>query len=370
MSAVFRRCLFIVCAFALSGIFGSSPALAGTTGSITGTVTDGKTHLPLAGVRVEIASPSQTSRDLTDASGRFTFISLAPDTYAITLGKTGYERLVAGGITVQADQELTEQLVLQPSLQQIGHVTARSPLDLVKPGTTSDVYSVGPRVTAAAAPLGGGGALNSAYSAIASLPGVFVPPGQQGVNQSVFIRGGYYDQIGYEYDGVPMNRSFDNYPAHAASTLGQQELQVYTGGGGAGASATGLAGFINQVVRTGTFPGFVDVFGRLGTPTFDHDLQFEAGGATPSRNFSYYVGALGSNQGFRYFDNSTAPGLTALSRTRSASNQTTNLHFYPAVYPTALRRCRDGNSLAIRSRSTYAGRSRRRRATIPAASRR
>ena len=143
MSAVFRRCLFIVCALALSGVFGSSPALAGTTGSITGTVTDGKTHLPLAGVRVEIASPAQTSATVTDAGGRFTFISLAPDTYAITLGKTGYERLVAGGITVQADQELTEQLVLQPSLQQIGHVTARSPLDLVKPGTISDVYSVG-----------------------------------------------------------------------------------------------------------------------------------------------------------------------------------------------------------------------------------
>ena len=171
MTAAFRRCLFVVCALALSGIAGLAPALAGTTGSITGTVSDAKTHLPLAGVRVEIASPSQTSATTTDAGGRFTFISLSPDTYAITLGKTGYERLVAGGITVQADQELTEQLTLQPSLQQIGHVTARSPLDLVKPGTTADVYSVGTDVTAGAAPIGGGGALNSAYSAIASLPG-------------------------------------------------------------------------------------------------------------------------------------------------------------------------------------------------------
>ena len=334
MSAVFRRCLIAVAAFAMSGIFGSSLALAGTTGSVTGTVTDGKTHLPLAGVRVEIASPAQASATVTDASGRFTFISLAPDTYAITLGKTGYERLVAAGITVQADQELTEQLALQPSLQQIGHVTARSPLDLVKPGTISDVYSVGTAVAAAAAPLGGGGALNSAYSAIASVPGVFVPPGQQGVNQSVFIRGGYYDQIGYEYDGVPMNRSFDNYPGHSAATLGEQELQVYTGGGGAGASATGLAGYINQVVRTGTYPGFVNFSGRLGAPTFDHDLQFEAGGSTPSRSFSYYAGALGSNQGFRYFDNQNGAGLTALyPNAIGPSNQTTNLHYYPAVYP-------------------------------------
>ena len=88
------------------------------------------------------------------------------------------------------------------------------------------------------------------------MPGAYVPNGQMGVNQTVYIRGGYYDQIGYEYDGVPVNRSFDNYPAHSASTLGQQELQIYAGGGGANANATGLAGFINQVVKTGTYPGY------------------------------------------------------------------------------------------------------------------
>ena len=70
----------------------------------------------------------------------------------------------------------------------------------------------------------------------------------------VYIRGGNYDQIGYEFDGVPVNRSFDNYPGSTAGTLGQQELQVYTGGGTAGESASGLAGFINQVIKTGTFP--------------------------------------------------------------------------------------------------------------------
>ncbi|HEV3089339.1 MAG TPA: TonB-dependent receptor [Candidatus Elarobacter sp.] len=334
MSALLRRCFFLVVAFALSGVFQSPAALAGTTGSIVGTVTDGKNQQPLAGVRVEASSPSQNASTVTDAGGRFTFISLGPDTYALTLSKNAYERLVVGGITVQADQQLSQQLTLQPSLQQIGHVTARSPLDLVKPGTTTDVYSVGPAVTAAAAPLGGGGSLNQAYSAIASVPGVFVPPGQQGVNQSVFIRGGYYDQIGYEYDGVPMNRSFDNYPGYSASTLGQQELQVYAGGAGAGAGATGLAGFINQIVRTGTYPGFTTLAGSIGAPTFDHDLAFETGGATPSRSFSYYVAALGANQGYRYFDNANGAGLTALyPNAIGPSNQTTNLHYYPAIYP-------------------------------------
>ncbi len=334
MAAALRRCLVVLFAVVLSGLGGLRVSVAGTTGSIVGSVVDARSHQPLSGATVAVASPSQTATTTTDAKGSFTFISLAPDTYTLTVTKGGYERLLSAGITVQADQELSQQLVLSPSLQQIGRVVSRSPQDLVKPGTTADVYSVGTAVTAAAAPLGGGGALNSAYSAIASLPGVFVPPGQQGVNQSVFIRGGYYDQIGYEYDGVPMNRSFDNYPAHAASTLGQQELQVYTGGGGAGASATGLSGFINQVVRTGTFPGTNELSGQLGTPTFDHDLRFEAGGATPNRNFSYYLGALGSDQDFRYFDQYNGADQTALfPNAIGPSNQTTRLDFYPAVYP-------------------------------------
>ena len=159
-----------------------------------------------------------------------------------------------------------------------------------------------PTVTQAAAGIGGGGNLNNAYSAIAAVPGTFVPPNQQGWDQVVYIRGGNFDQIGYEYDGVPVNRSFDNYPGGTAGTLGQQELQVYTGGGTAGESATGLAGFINQVIKTGTYPGFATVSGGLGSTTYYHSLQVEAGGATPDRLFSYYVGIGGYNQDYRYLD--------------------------------------------------------------------
>ena len=134
------------------------------------------------------------------------------------------------------------------------------------------------------------------------MPGAYVPPNQVGVNQTVYIRGGYYDQIGYEYDGVPINRSFDNYPGNSETTLGQQELQIYTGGGEADANATGLAGFINQVIKTGTYPGYATGGLAFGTPTFYHDARVEAGGSTPDRMFSYYVGVSGTNQDLRYFD--------------------------------------------------------------------
>ena len=77
----------------------------------------------------------------------------------------------------------------------------------------------------------------------------------------MYIRGGDYDQVGYEFDGVPVNRSFDNYPSSSASSLGNAEVQIYTGRPRR-LARRGLAGYINQVIRTGTYPGFAD--GQLG----------------------------------------------------------------------------------------------------------
>ncbi|MGC2406640.1 MAG: carboxypeptidase regulatory-like domain-containing protein, partial [Candidatus Cybelea sp.] len=229
MQHSFKRSLFL---FTLAGGFASAQicAFAGTTGSVTGAVVS-TNGAPIAGARVVAVSPSQTATVTTDAAGRFSMLSLAPDTYTFTAAKEGFESASLTGVSVFADQLQTLRVTLVPSLRTIAHVTARSSMDLVKPGTTSDVYSVNATVAQAAAGMGGGGNLNNAYSAISAVPGAYVPANQQGWNQVVYIRGGNFDQVGYEFDGVPVNRSFDNYPGSTAGTLGQQELQVYAGGG-------------------------------------------------------------------------------------------------------------------------------------------
>jgi hypothetical protein len=321
--------------FACSLIAGVvAPASAGTTGGITGTVKDAASSAPIANATVTVTSPSQSASTTTDASGRFAFVSLMPDAYTLSAQRNDYQPRSISGISVFADQQQTVSVSMERSLKTIASVTSRSSISPVKPGTTTDVYSVNTAVTQAAAPIGGGGNLDNAYSAIAAMPGAYVPPNQTGVNQTVYIRGGNYDQIGYEYDGVPMNRSFDNYPSHSASTLGQQELQIYTGGGPASANATGLAGFINQVVKTGTYPGYGSVNARVGTPAFHHMLSVEAGGASPNRLFSYYAGLSGYNQDFRYLDNSNGAGLANEFPQFWPSFVTTNLSFWPAIYPT------------------------------------
>ena len=276
-------------------------ALAGTTGRLSGTVLT-VAGAPIAGVIVKVSSPSQSVTTTTDATGAFAFISLAPDTYSVTAEKQGFQPQSVAGVTVFADATQTLSIQMSPELKTIARVASTSSGALVKSGTTADVYSVNSATQQKLAALGGGGSLDSAYSAIASVPGAFVPINQMGYFQTVHIRGGDYDQVGYEVDGVPVNRSFDNYPSGAASSLGQQELQVYTGATPANSEGQGLAGYINQVIKTGTYPGFGTAALGIGSPVFYHKASFEAGGASPNRLFSYYAGIGGYNQDFRYID--------------------------------------------------------------------
>ena len=293
-----------LCATALiAALLGSGVpvAFAGTTGALSGAVTD-ESQAPVAGARVTVTSPSETANATTDSSGHYAFVSLAPDEYTITVAHAGYDNASLSGIAVFADASQIVPISMRKSLKTIATVTSRSTGELVRSGTTADVYSVNAAQQARTNVLGGGGNLNSAYSAISAVPGAYVPSSQSGYNQAVHVRGGDSSEVGYEFDGIPVNRAFDNYPSGSASSLGQVELQVYTGAAPADAEAQGLAGFINQVIKTGTAPGYGSFDLTAGTPTFYHSMNFETGGATPDRRFSYYIGIGGFNQDHRYID--------------------------------------------------------------------
>jgi hypothetical protein len=197
------------------------PVSAGTTGGINGVVLEFGTTTPIAGVAVSVVSPSQRATATTDAKGHFAFVSLAPDEYTVSLQKSGYAPVSYAGVTVLADAQQAVTYALHPALKTIANVAARSSASLVRPGTTADLYSVNAAQQERTAVLGGGGSLNSAYSAIASVPGAYVPANQNGYLQAVHVRGGDAYEVGYEFDGIPVNRAFDNFPSGSLSSLGQ-----------------------------------------------------------------------------------------------------------------------------------------------------
>ena len=236
---------------------------------------------------------------LRDASDSLT---LPPDTYAVSVTKDQFQPTNQPGQVVFADSVQTLTIRMKKSLTTIAHVTSTGAGSLVKSGTTADVYSV----NAAAQAAGRAGRrrqLNSAYSAVASVPGAYVLPNQTGYFQTVHIRGGDYDQVGYEFDGVRSTvRSITI--RRVGSSLGNAEVQVYTGASPANSESAGLAGYINQVIRTGTYPGFANGQLGIGTPTFYHRAMVEAGGATPDRLFRTTSASRATTNSFVYIDDS------------------------------------------------------------------
>jgi hypothetical protein len=311
--------------------------LAGTTGQVAGTITDAQSAQPISGATISVSSPSQSASTTSDAQGRFGFLSLAPDTYSVTIVKSGYQTFTQPGVTVIADQTATLSYPVYKTLATIGKTTARASTDVVRPGTVQDVYAVNAAQAETVQALGGGGNFNTAYAALASVPGVVLPYGGNGSQgQVIFIHGASYSQVGYDFDGVPVNRAFDNYNANSLSNLGQQELQVITSGSSASSSTATVAGLISQVIRTGTSPGFRTLNFQLGDPTSYHSGQIEVGGASPNRNFSYYGGLLRWDQSDRYFDQFN--GGLSLGEPGSVRTVTyvTNTLNNPGIFPACI----------------------------------
>ncbi|HTX59359.1 MAG TPA: TonB-dependent receptor [Verrucomicrobiae bacterium] len=293
-----RRIVTAVAALILA--FAPLAGYAGTTGTLRGRVLEAGSGAPVAGATIVAVSPSQRAQTTSDSAGNFSFISLDPDTYTISAAKAGYEPQSQPGIAIFADQGANVSLVMSKTLQTIAHTTSRSTQSLVHSGVTSDVYSVNPTGQKAAQALGGSGSMLQAYGAIASAPGVNIPSTQAGWYQGVYVRGGDIDQVAYEFDGLPVTRQSDLAPITTLTSLGNQEVQVYTGGTPASSNSSGLAGYINQVIKAGTSPGYADADLSTGGPAFYHEAKVEVSGATPDRVFSYYAGFAGTNQDLRY----------------------------------------------------------------------
>jgi hypothetical protein len=282
--------------------FSTVPARAGTTGGVGGRVVDATTSAPVTGARIEVVSPSASASTTTDAKGHYTFVSLLPDTYSVTVSRDGYQTFEQTGITIQADSQRNLDVALAPSVRELGKIVTKSQSGLVHPGQTIDLYSVTPSVARATQSLSGPGSIDQAYGTLTAIPGVYVPQGQQGWYQPLYIRGGDQDQIGYELDGVPVNRSYDNAPETMLTTIGQQELQVYTGGATASSDGQGISGYINQVIKTGSRTAFGSVGYELGSPTNYQNGSLEYGGGSPDGRFTYYVAGSIASQSYRFAD--------------------------------------------------------------------
>jgi hypothetical protein len=257
-------------------------ALAGTTGNITGIVTDASGKA-VADVSVTAAAASQTARATTDARGFYSLVNLTPDTYVVSFQKTGYQPISVPGITVFQDQTIRVNQTLQAALKTIAAVTATGASNLVKSNQGSNVYNVsGQQLTAATNPVD---THETLYQYLGVTPGVT----QTGPNAQPRVRGGQVTDLGYEFDGIPIQDRMTGFFTTNLANIGIGNIEVYTGGLPASGSTNGT-GYFNSVVKTGTYPAYTQLSFAVTSPEANHYYTFEEGWATPDHRYSAYVG--------------------------------------------------------------------------------
>ena len=215
--------------------FLSIQLLAGTTGKISGTITDSKTREPLVGVSVTIEGTKVGA--MTDIEGYYVILNVSPGTYNVKVTSIGYAPALFTGVRVNIDQttnldaSLTEQAVLAGEVV----VVAKQPV-------------VQKDVAASRVNLNVEDMENLPVASVQSV--INLQAGIQSTSTGPVIRGGGVDQTAFVVNGLMLRDERDNTPYTGISFTSVKEIQVQTGGFSAEFGNV-RSGLVNVVTKDG-----------------------------------------------------------------------------------------------------------------------
>ena len=115
----------------------SSMAIAGTTGKISGVVTDKDTKQPLPGVNIVVEGTTMGAA--TDANGRYFILQVPPGSYNLVVTMMGYQSTKATNLKVSVDLTTTQNFEISSKVLELGEaveIIADRPL-IQKDGVTT-----------------------------------------------------------------------------------------------------------------------------------------------------------------------------------------------------------------------------------------
>jgi outer membrane receptor protein involved in Fe transport len=271
-SIVFASLLLLVAGFALAQV-------AGTTSSISGSVTTGGKPLPGATVSVSSASLQGVRTNVTGDGGGYTFPALPPGEYSVTFELEGMQKVTKKVSLSLATPSRADADLKVASVTEAITVTAAAPavLETTQIGTNFKQEEI------ALLPVG-----RNMRQTVLLAPGV----NPNGVNNQITINGGpSYDNV-FMVNGVVVNENLRGQPHNLFIEDAIQETAVMT----AGISAE-YGRFTGGVVSTLTKSGSNEFDGSLRdsftNPRWTADVDYP-GFATPaSKTNQVYEATLG-----------------------------------------------------------------------------
>lgn len=277
--------LLLVTAFLSSSV---GIALASTNGVLSGTVKDSAGH-PLADVHVTAASPSGSYSATTNGSGFYSMTGVYADTYTVSFQLSSYQPISVPGVTVFADQVSALNETMVKSLKTIATVRSHSVSSAYQPNQTTDTVTVGAQQIQQ---FQGSSFNSSETNLLTSLPGATADASGYPV-----IHGGREYEEGFQFEGIPYIDAYSNQFTNtlAIPTAGIGLVQLTPGGGDITQGTGGGFGTFNVVAKRGTYPAYGNLGVAVGSPSFDHRLNFDWSWATPDGRFSNYLSMANSN---------------------------------------------------------------------------
>ena len=218
-----------ILSFLLLAILFSSKVYAGTTGKLTGKVTDATTNEPLIGTNVVIVGTNMGAA--ADAQGNYFILNIPPGTYQVKATQIGYSATIIENVKVSVDQTTRIDIKLGEKVVQLQNVVVTSTRGFVQKDLTSTEEKI-------------------SGEQISMLP---VEDVQSVVNLQAGVvdghfRGGRIGEVKYLVDGVSVNDVYSGTSTMEADVSSIQELQVLTGTFNA-EYGEALSGVVNQITK-------------------------------------------------------------------------------------------------------------------------
>ena len=282
--------------------------LAGTTGKISGKITDATTGETLPSVNITI--PGTQLGAISDINGNYVILNVPPGVYTVSASMVSYRKKEITDVRVNVDFTTTLDFQLETGSVDLPAVVIqgeRNPLvrqDLTNPqvAITSESIQELP--------------ITSISEVLKLQAGVV-----QGNDGELHIRGGRANEISFTVNGVSINNPFDNSQGVGLATNAVQEVSLSSGTFSA-EYGNALSGVVNFVTKeggeklTGSLRGFIGDYVSGNTELFENidDIdpfnrirgELTLGGKIPftGNKLSFFIsGVYSTDNGYMYGKN-------------------------------------------------------------------
>ena len=193
------------------------PVFSGTTGKITGMVTDKESGEPLPGVNVVVDDTKMGAA--TDISGRYFLLNVPPGRYTLTATMIGYQAMRQENVIVKIDRTIETNFVMSQTVLDLGEiVTVVANRELVRKDVSFSQTNINTNTIEA---------IPAAYKIDKSL---ITQAGIKDDGQGILIRRGNYQEISYYLDGMLLKNQRTGRNESRMSTTSIEQVEILAGG--------------------------------------------------------------------------------------------------------------------------------------------